>query len=225
VKIMALLCALLAGCAPCFSQSPASQPNKQSGAVIYVARRGWHIDIGFPASELQPPLSSVAARFADVHYVFFGFGDQHYLESTHHTASALLAALWPGAGLILATGVSVTPQEAFGSAQVLAVAVTSMQSNEAQRFVWRSLQPHTAAAPYTPGPYPGSLYLAATPQYSALHTCNTWAAESLAAAGLPVKSSRVIFAGQLWRRVRGLERYRQGGLDPSWQTTVVVAPP
>ena len=220
---MALLCALLLGFS-CFAQSQTSQLSQHEEAVIYVARRGWHIDIGFPATELKPPLSSLAAQFADVQYVFFGFGDQRYLKSKHHNATTLLAALWPGAGLILATGVSVTPHAAFGAAHVLALPVTWVQSNDAQQFVWRSLKTHQAGEPYTSGPYPGSLYLGATPTYSAAHTCNTWAAEALAAAGLPLKSSGVVFPGQLWRRARRLERYRQGGLDPSWQTTVVVDP-
>ena len=28
--------------------------------VIYVVRRGWHIDVGFAASDLRPPLSALA---------------------------------------------------------------------------------------------------------------------------------------------------------------------
>ena len=53
-----------------------------------------------------------------------------------------------------------------------------------------------------PGPYEGSAYLRASERYSALHTCNTWAAELLQASGLPVHSHGVLFAGQLWRQVQ-----------------------
>jgi hypothetical protein len=225
LSVMALLLALLAGFTPCVADSPAAYQGGDDSAVIYVARRGWHMDIGFAAADLQPPLKSVAAQFADVHYVFFGFGDEHYLKAKNHTTPTMLAALWPGPGLILATGLSSTPQEAFGIPNVIALAVTSRQSSDAQMFVWRSLHIQDEANPaYATGPYPGSLYFAATPTYSALHTCNTWAAESLAAAALPIDSAGVLFAGQLWRQARRLKRYRQGGLDPSWQTTVVDDP-
>jgi hypothetical protein len=221
---MALLLALLAGLR-CVADSPAAYKRGDDSAVIYVARRGWHMDIGFAAVDLQPPLKLVAAQFGDVRYVFFGFGDAHYLKSKNHSTPTMLAALWPGPGLILATGLSSTPQEAFGIPHVIALAVTSRQSGDAQTFVWRSLSVHDDASPaYAAGPYPGSLYFTATPRYSALHTCNTWAAESLAAAELPITSAGVLFAGQLWRQALRLQRYRQGGLDPSWQTTVVDDP-
>ncbi len=206
--------------------------------VIYVVRRGWHIDVGFAAADIQPSLNSVAGQFPEMRYLFFGFGDRHYLLAKHRNTSVLLDALWPGRGMILATGLSSSPQEAFGTVHVAALAVSEEQARDAQAFIRRSLDEQSAGReggalkPYRSGPYEGSLYFAATPRYSAFHTCNTWAAESLAAAGLPIHSAGVIFAGQLWVHVRRLEKKQsagglhgtdqlQGGLDPSWHTTVV----
>ena len=171
--------------------------------VIYVARRGWHIDIGFAVADLQPPLASLANEFPRVQSLFFGFGDRHYLESKGHHAPALFVALWPGPGLILLTSLTATPQAAFGAPHVMAFEVTVRQAREAQAFVWRSLADHQSLAA---GPYEGSRYFAATPRYSALHTCNTWAAQTLAAAALPVRSAGVIFAWQLWGQLRRLEK-------------------
>jgi hypothetical protein len=54
---------------------------------------------------------------------------------------------------------------------------------------------------YAPGPYEDSLYFAATERYSAIHTCNTWAAEALRAGGLPLRAKLVVFAGQLWSQL------------------------
>jgi hypothetical protein len=69
--------------------------------------------------------------------------------------------------------------------------------------MWGSLlRQNGEAGVYAVGPYPGSLYFGATPGYSGVHTCNTWVAEVLNAGGLPVRSAGVIFAGQLWTRVR-----------------------
>ena len=223
-------------------------------AVIYVARRGWHTDIGFAAADLQPPLNAVAAQLPGARYLFFGFGDQHYLLAKDRNAPVLLAALWPGRGIILATGLASSPQDAFGAAHVVAFWVTKKQALDTQAFVWQSLNKPSAEQegsgsglePYAAGPYEDSLYFAATPRYSAFHTCNTWTAQSLRAAALPIHSVGVIFAGQLWSQVRRLEKkqsaklsggaaqlpsgavqsYRladqlHGGWVPSWHTTVV----
>jgi len=231
------------GASGSFAQLPAnggrpSAGDGQSPTLIYVVRRGWHIDIGFAVLALEPPLKSVAARFPDARYVFFGFGDQHYLLAKHRNGPVLLGALWPGRGLILATALDDTPQAAFGAEHVIVLTVSSSQAQAAQAFVARSLDApdghspntpqgtdmeQTGIEPYAPGPYEDSLYFAAKPTYSALHTCNTWVAEALKAAQLPIHSGGVIFAGQLWGQVRRLSRERasvpnpaqlQGGLDP-----------
>ena len=227
----------------------------QDSAVIYVARRGWHVDIGFAAAGLQPPLRSLLDEFPGAQYLFFGFGDRRYLLAKNRNAPVLLAALWPGRGMILATGLTSPPTVAFGVRQVVALAVTLRQASDAQAFVWYSLDRPSGSdkqsgndpvRSYAAGPYEGSLFFTATPRYSAFHTCNTWAAESLATAALPIHSAGVIFAGQLWSQVRRVEKKQsavgrqmaissnasppdiaqrqaqlQGGLLPSWQTTVV----
>jgi hypothetical protein len=173
--------------------------------VVYVVRRGWHVDLGFAATTLVPPLAALAGDFPGARYLLFGFGDRHYLLARRRNAPVLLAALWPGAGLILTTGLATDPDTAFGAAQVIALHVTPSQLRSVQGAVWNSLQKRDdAVAAYAPGPYQGSEYFAAVPRYSATHTCNTWVAENLKAAGLPVRSTGVLFAGQLWQQVRRL---------------------
>jgi hypothetical protein len=173
---------------------------------VFVARRGWHIDIGFAASDLEPPLSSLATEFPGVRYLFFGFGDRQYLLAKNHNAPVLWGALWPGRGILLITGLSKRPNEAFGATHVAALPVTRQQLHDTQAFVWNSLERQGATHSSARGPYDGSLYFSATPRYSAFHTCNTWAAEALKAAALPIHSAGVLFAGQLWTQVRRAER-------------------
>jgi hypothetical protein len=148
----------------------------------------------------------LADDFPGVRFLFFGFGDRHYLLAKEQSFPAMLAALWPGPGMMLVTGLSATPHEAFGAAQVIVLAVTPDQLQAAQRFVWDSLAKDQDASPgpHAKGPYQGSLYFSATMRYSAAHTCNTWAAEALHAASLPVRSRGVVFAGQLWSQAQRL---------------------
>jgi hypothetical protein len=115
----------------------------------------------------------------------------------------LLGALWPGPALVLVTSIAGTPGAAFGDSQVVKLEISEAQSRAIQSFIAGSL---SAATPYAQGPYPGSNFYLARQRYSAVHTCNTWVAETLRAGDLPIHSWGVIFAGQLWPQVKRLER-------------------
>ena len=104
------------------------------------------------------------------------------------------------------TALAAAPEEAFGSEHVIRLKVSAAEAQAAQAFVWDSLlQNNGVATVFGKGPYEGSLFVGAVPKYSAVHTCNTWAAEVLREAGLPVRSRGVLFAWQLWSQVRRIE--------------------
>jgi Protein of unknown function (DUF2459) len=198
---------LLAACSsvPPRPVRPAGAQTADNSAVIYVIRRKWHVDIGFAAADLQPPLASVRADFPATRYLLFGFGDRHYLLDKDRGFGGMLAALWPGPGLMLVTSVATTLPAAFGEGNVIEISVTPAQAAEAQEFVWQSLAAANGAiAPLLAGPYDDSLYYASSERYSALHTCNTWAGETLHAAHLAVHSEGIEFAGQVWRQAQRL---------------------
>jgi Protein of unknown function (DUF2459) len=182
------------------AQSAANPP-----IVMYLARRHWHMDVGFSVSDLNPSLAFIARRFPRARYVFFGFGDRHYLLSKRKGTSSLFGALIPGPGIILVTALENSPTQAFGASQVLEFDLSAVEMAAAQSFVRRTLsgeQGMMELPSVADGPYEGSLYYDAVPRYSALHTCNTWAAETLRAAGFPVRTQLVLLAGQLWKQAR-----------------------
>jgi uncharacterized protein (TIGR02117 family) len=186
---------------------PPRQSDEQATSVIYIVKRTWHVDIGFPVTDLQQPLASLGRDFPSARYLEFGFGDRHYLMTRDHGPSTLLAALWPGPGLVLMTALSGTPQQAYGAPNVIALPVTPAQSRHIQSFIWQSLatakpQDSGSVKPLASGPYDGSVFYGAGSSYSALHTCNTWAAEALQSASLPVHSTGVEFSGQVWSQVK-----------------------
>jgi Protein of unknown function (DUF2459) len=195
----------LAGCT--LTRAPAlDRPATGPPTTIYVARRKWHIDVGFATADLGP-LTFAGEQFFGSKYVFFGFGDRHYLLARNHDAPVLSGALWPGAGLILLTTLKNTPATAFGDSQVVEIALSGAQARALQSYIRASIADSAASAspaPFSNGPYEGSLYYAASARYSAFHTCNTWAAEALRAGGLPMRARGVIFASQLWSQVRRL---------------------
>jgi Protein of unknown function (DUF2459) len=186
------------------------------GATVYIARRGWHIDIGLEVEDLSPPLATLALHLPQARYAFFGFADKHYLLAPKRNAPVLLSALWPGAGIILATGLANSPHQAFGEQHVVALRIDAEHLAALQAFIWKSLRTHDGAVDvYRQGPYEGSAYFLAAPKYSAFHTCNTWGAEALKAAGFHAHSGGVLFAGQLWVQVRRLKREQDS--DRQWR--------
>jgi hypothetical protein len=185
--------------------------DRAPAVVVYIVRRGWHIDIGFAAADLSTGLAALRGNFPEARYLLFGFGDRRYLMAQNRHGPELLEALWPGAGLLLVTGLRATPADAFGSDNVLTVPLDREQSLAVQAFVTNSLS-HAALTGQSdaPGPYEGGLYFGATQAYSAWHTCNTWVAEALRAAPMPLRSRGVVFASQLWAEVRDLPRTESG---------------
>ncbi len=67
--------------------------SNEGAATLYVARRGWHTDVGFDVSQLTAPLCSIAVKFPGAKYLFFGFGDRRYLLAKHWHVPVLMAAV------------------------------------------------------------------------------------------------------------------------------------
>lgn len=212
---------LLVGCLlppPGVPQPGSPSSAEPASSTIFVARREWHIDIGFATAELEAPLDSLAEQFPRAQYLFFGFGDRHYLMAKQQNLPAMLGALLPGPGIILVTALENSPRQAFGAAGVIELRVPREQARAAQAYIWSSLAPteETNGEPrvtaYARGPYEDSSYFSTPARYSAFHTCNTWGAEVLQAASLPVRSKATLFAWQLWGQIRKLAGGQPGAL-------------
>ncbi len=201
----ALLLAALSACSAMpVETGTASVSNAPAApASVYVLRRGRHTDLVLPVEELDQHLFTLTADFAAPRYLVFGFGDRQYMLATHKNLWHALLAPFPGAGVMLVTGLQETPQQAYGADHLVGLSLTAPQLRELQRFVWESLEqdPPGAVRPYMPGQLPGNVYYASTLTYYGFYTCNTWTAEALQRAGQPVHSGGVLFAGQVWDQV------------------------
>ena len=220
VACWALVTAL---CASCVDRMPARAPgaaDRGNAAVIFVVRRGWHVDLGISTADLAPSLRQVTTFFPGARYLLFGFGDRRYVETLPHAAaSGMIAALWPGPGVLLLTGLRTPPADAFGGQHAVEMTLDAAGLASLQEFLQAAFVRDAQGSIGTPamGPYGGSAYFSAAAAYSAFHTCNTWAAEALEAAGLPLRSRGILFAGQLWRRVNRIassDRSAAGRLGP-----------
>ena len=133
-----------------------------------------------------------------------GFGDRAYLLHDRPNIGAMLAALVPGPGALLVTALRGMPETAFPSNDIVALKIPARGYARLNDFVSRSFTYDTAGAlrPLADGPYPGSRFYASIVTYSGWYTCNSWTADALRIAGLPVRSDRVLFARDIMDQAR-----------------------
>jgi len=198
--------AVLAALAACATRPPPRTANAAlisaaDATTIYLIRRAWHTDVGFASNDLAPPLATVGRDFPAARYLVFGFGDRRYVLADKRNSLGTAASLWPGPGLVLVTGLTASPQIAFGPSNVIELRVTRPHAQAIAAFVWDSMAPQDGAVKaFAAGPYGGSLFYAAEQRYSAVQTCNTWTAEALRTGGLPFHSTGIALASQVWQQ-------------------------
>lgn len=186
-----------------------------AAATVTVAQRGWHTDICLPVDDASPWIASLAQGFDGARFLCFGFGERQYVITRTHTPLDAMAALLPSRAAVLMTVLRASPADAFGSANVAGVGIGRDGLAGLQAFLRRSVETGPAAQPLrlADGPYPGSVFFAATGTYHAFYTCNTWTADALRAAGVPVRRA-VLFSGDLMYQVRGLPGEAPRGAVP-----------
>jgi uncharacterized protein (TIGR02117 family) len=203
-----VLLALPAAAAACATRPlpPAASAAAPATEAVHLVRRDWHTDIGLAVPDLQGGLAAVATLWPGARYLVFGFGERAYLLSRHRSLADMVMALVPGPGAMLVTGLSVPPAEAFGAADTLTLRVTAEGFARLQRYLAESFEWDAEGMPHrlAEGPYLGAEFYGAALTYSAGFTCNTWAAEALAQAGLPVRVGGVLFAHQVMDQARRL---------------------
>jgi len=196
---IALLVTLLPGCATSTQATASDAP----ATAIDVVERDWHTDVCIRTEDADARLMRLVVGYNGSHFLCFGFGDRHYLLSRERGPMTLLSALLPGAGAILLTVLRDTPAAAFGADNVVRLGVSEQGITQLREFLANAVQTDGSGAPVGlgDGPYPGGLYFGATAQYDGFYTCNTWTADALRTAGIPIHGP-VLFADGIMRQIR-----------------------
>jgi len=196
---IALLVTLLSGCATSTQATASGDP----ATIIDVVERDWHTDVCIRTEDADARLMRLVVGYNGSHFLCFGFGDRHYLLSRERGPMTLLSALLPGAGAILLTVLRDTPAAAFGADNVVRLGVSEQGIAQLRDFLANAVQTDGSGAPVGlgDGPYPGGLYFGATAQYDGFYTCNTWTADALRTAGIPIHGP-VLFADGIMRQIR-----------------------
>jgi Protein of unknown function (DUF2459) len=100
---------------------------------------------------------------------------------------------------MLVIPLQIVPEAFFGASNAFAVPASQEGIERLSQILWDYLavDKEGPIRRVGTGPYPQSVFYASAGTYNLSHTCNTWTAEALRAAGLPVTTSGVVFASQL----------------------------
>lgn len=205
-----VLGAALAALAAC-----ASVPPPAPGPVattITIVERGWHTDVCLRTEDADAWVMAFARGFDGARYLCFGFGERQYVVGGEHGVLTMLSAMLPSKSALLMTALRDTPAAAFGAANVVTLGVTRAGLTELEAFLREASEADAQGRPMrlANGPYVGSMYFAASGTYFAFYTCNTWTADAMRSADLPVSDS-VLFAGGVMRQARALAAGQSGG--------------
>ena len=197
---MLCLCGLLAGTVTGCTAPPIAPITARPGdETVYVIAGGWHTELALPMAAIEGPLAALKPRFPDARYLVFGWGARDYYMSHNPGLDDLLRAMVPGPAVLLVIPLSTTPEAFAGAGNVYALPISPGGAEQLTRFLWGYLAKDAGGAshPVAAGLYPGSVFYASTGTFDITHTCNTWTAEALRAAGVPVTAAGVVYASQL----------------------------
>jgi hypothetical protein len=215
--LAALLLAALAGGCGTAPERPTRLPAALAGGgAVSVVDRGWHTDIALAASPTGP-VAAVAARFPGARFLVFGFGDRDFYMSREESVLQTLAAMFPGPGVVLVTGLSAPPAEAFGAEHVVTLRVSCGELAKIETFLAAALARGADQQPQAldDGPYAGSEFYASSETYDLFHNCNRWTLAALANAGLPAEPAGVVFAGEAMAQARAIAAEPQRRAPPA----------
>ena len=107
---------------------------------------------------------------------------------------------------MLVIPLQISPEAAFGASNGFSIPVSQEGIGRLSEFLWDYLAADEQGTPrpIETGPFPQSVFYASAGTYNLSHTCNTWTAEALRVAGLPISAAGVGFAGQVLDQLRPL---------------------
>jgi hypothetical protein len=203
---LAMLClfCLLASLTRCAFSPPQYVRTEPRDAVIYVIAGGWHTELALPVSTISAPLATLEPGFGNARYLVFGWGARDYYMARDPDSRICC-------GRSFRDRQSSLSSRCKSRRRRLSALPTSLPSRYrgVARNAFRNSFGNTLAKDAEgvsqrvgTGPYPGSVFYASTGTFDLAHTCNTWTAEALQAAGLPVSSAGIVYAGQLLDQLR-----------------------
>ncbi len=170
---MLLLALLTGGCAV-----PPPPLCEEGGEPIALMQRGIHTELMLPRHMVEHGLPAIARRHPQATTIAFGFGKQGVIGQDPPSILAILASGLPGPAVVEVTSVDTVPGEAV-----------TLRLPEAGRAPLLAFLREAIAEEdeVVDGARPDRSFHPASYFYTLAYNCNTWLADALARAGLPIQ--------------------------------------
>ena len=194
---MLALMLMLAGARPALAED--------GGVTILVTSNGWHTGLVVARTDIPAGLVPETTSFApNVRWFEFGWGSAEYYPLHDPGMLDALRAAAGSAAVMHVAGLTIPVNQMFPAMEVVTLPLTRTQFGRliAEIDAAFARNGQAVAAPSGPGLYRFSRFYPATGRFTALHTCNTWVAETLQGAGLAVDAAGVERADDVLRQLR-----------------------
>jgi uncharacterized protein (TIGR02117 family) len=203
IRISLLLTALA-----CYSLSNAAQAHTSpTPQAVYVVNNGWHTGLIVPAAPFKQRFPALQKRFGSADHFEIGWGDKGFYQAKDITASITLKAMFGLSGSIMhIVALSDTPEKYTSKEHMKTLCLSNTQLEQLNQAISESLALNAQqdVQPLGPGLYGDSEFFAAVGNYYLLNTCNSWTAQRLARAGLPIWSRFKLTAASVMNAIADL---------------------
>jgi len=182
--------------------------------AVYVIPQGFHTGIAIRRADIPAALIPEAGDFPAAVYLEMGWGDWNFYQAVEPGLFTLLGAVFvPSASVLHVVGVEGALDERFPAMERRRLNLGARQFAALAAFLHESFlrNDEPRAAAIGPGLRRNSLFYPATGAFHAFNNCNTWVAQALEAAGLPIGRPLPFTADALMERVRRLAMATAGG--------------
>jgi uncharacterized protein (TIGR02117 family) len=186
--------------------------GQSSCASVFIVHDTWHAAIVLRTSDISaisidalPELGD----FPDVQFIEFSWGDQDYFPDPNSGVwAALRAAFWSGGSVLHLVGFNEAIAQFYPGAKLTELRLDANGYRRMIDFISQTFARPAAKirAPASSGLFAYSRFYPARTHFSVLRTCNSWVAEALEAAGLPLSPRWVITASNLASQLEALNR-------------------
>jgi uncharacterized protein (TIGR02117 family) len=180
-------------------------PMCKLAAVVYDS---WHAAIVLRGADITPDSLPELVDFPDAEFIEFSWGDKDYFPNPNAGVfTAIKAAFWSSGSVLHVVGFSGNPKSFYRTGELVELRLTPNAHGRLLEYISHTFfrPPPRDRAEASAGLFTYSRFYPATHKFSLLKTCNTWVAEALKSAGLPVSPGHVMTANSLATQLTGIE--------------------
>jgi len=173
----------------------------------FIVHDAWHAAIVIRTIDIPAAVLPELRDFPSAEHLEFSWGDKDYFPAPDPGIGlAFKAAFWSSGSILHVVGSTGALENIFPGAEIMEIGLSEDGLQRLIKFISDTFSRSSPEAPAEarPGLSPNGRFYPAEGKFSILRTCNTWAAEALSAAGLPVSPRYVITARSLAGQLQSL---------------------